>query len=144
MDHLTELGRLGSLRDPLSRMIDLEIELTPPQIHTMMWLGVDGALPMATLAARVGCTGPTATGVIDRLDALGFVARVPKPGDRRVVLVELTPKGAQVAAQLREVMEQRFGFVLGLLEAADRKSLIDLIGKVVESLRGLTAGEDAQ
>jgi DNA-binding MarR family transcriptional regulator len=135
LDQLAELGRLACLRDPITRLLTLEVELTPPQLHTMMWLGRDGALPMATLAARIGCTGSTATGIIDRLENLGYVARAPKPGDRRVVLVELTPQGEQVASELYDVIRQRTALFLDLLAPEDRQQLVEIFSKIVSVLR---------
>jgi DNA-binding MarR family transcriptional regulator len=40
------------------------------------------------------------TAVIDRLEQIGFVHRVADPGDRRRVLVELTPPGVETIAEL--------------------------------------------
>lgn len=135
LDHLAELGRLGSLRDPLGLLADAEVNLTAPQLHAVMWLAQDGALSMATLAMRINCTGPTTTGVVDRLESLGLVERRQKPGDRRVVLVGLTEEGEGVGQQLNELLMQRISFVLDLLPKRDRDQLLALIGKIVEALK---------
>jgi DNA-binding MarR family transcriptional regulator len=135
LDHLAELGRLNTLRDPVSRLADHDVDLTPPQLHAVLWLAKDGPLAMATLAQRVGCSGPTTTGVVDRLENIGLVERQPKPGDRRVVLVAPTELCRQTAAVIEEEIGTQVDGVLGLLGNDDRRDLIDLIGRLASALR---------
>lgn len=49
------------------------------------------ALSAGRLAVASGLTTAAITGVIDRLEARGYVERVPDPADRRRVLVRTTP-----------------------------------------------------
>src|SRR3954470_1963837 len=84
---LSELGRLRPLRDPIS---SIDADLTPPQLHSVLWLGGDGPLPASVLSQRVGCGQPSITGVIDRLEKLGYVERERDTDDRRVVRAKLT------------------------------------------------------
>jgi DNA-binding MarR family transcriptional regulator len=42
--------------------------------------------------------------LVDDLEALGYVERVPEPGDRRAKLVRLTPRGRQVDETVRAVI----------------------------------------
>jgi DNA-binding MarR family transcriptional regulator len=56
-------------------------------------------LRMAQLAAHVLLSRPTASRVIDRLVAGGWVRRWQDQGDRRVILVELTPAGRRMQAR---------------------------------------------
>jgi DNA-binding MarR family transcriptional regulator len=48
-----------------------------------------GPLTAGELAKRSGLAPPSVTGLINRLERKGFVRRIPNPGDRRSVLVEL-------------------------------------------------------
>jgi DNA-binding MarR family transcriptional regulator len=57
-------------------------------------LGAHGPLTAGQLARLSGLTSGTVTGVIDRLEAAGFVRRERDPGDRRKVLVVPVPEGA--------------------------------------------------
>ena len=88
---LMDLGRHRSLRDPVGALCE-DMQLTPPQAHTLMWLGEDGALTMGVLARRAGITEKTITGVVDRLEASGLLERVRSEEDRRSVSVRLTEK----------------------------------------------------
>src|SRR5215212_5612336 len=75
------VSRNASLRDPIAGMCE-EAQLTPPQIHAVMWLGLDGPLTMGELAKRVGVTEKTITGLVDRLEAAGYLARERDREDR--------------------------------------------------------------
>ncbi|MGH3586222.1 MAG: MarR family winged helix-turn-helix transcriptional regulator, partial [Pseudonocardia sp.] len=46
----------------------------------------------------------TLTSVLDRLERRGHVTRGPRPGDRRVVLIELTPSGRRTATTIRSTL----------------------------------------
>src|SRR5690349_6690061 len=85
-----DLGRMRTLRDPLAHLAD---QLSPPQAHALFWLGVDKALSAGHLADRIGCSMPTLTGIVDRLEKLGLVERARDSHDRRVVVVTLTERG---------------------------------------------------
>jgi DNA-binding MarR family transcriptional regulator len=51
-----------------------------------------GPIPAGELAERTGLTTGAITGVIDRLEAAGFVRRAPDANDRRRVIVEPFPE----------------------------------------------------
>lgn len=50
-----------------------------------------GGLSAGELAVQSGLTAGAVTGVIDRLERVGFARRVADPGDRRRIRVEVTP-----------------------------------------------------
>src|SRR5438270_307443 len=83
---LLELGRKRPLRDPICQALD-DLQFTPAQAHSLLWLGAEGGLTMGAIAGRLGITEKTMTGVIDRLEADGYVARARSLKDRRVVNV---------------------------------------------------------
>ncbi len=120
------------LRDPIAT---IEHPLTPAQVHSLLWLGADGALPASVLSHRVGCGQPTITGVIDRLEKLGFAERERDTGDRRVVRVQLTAKGRTLYAQLDERITEKLGRFFKVMPPADRAHLLRIIKDVVETLR---------
>jgi DNA-binding MarR family transcriptional regulator len=130
---LTELGRMRSLREP---MADLSQSLTPPQIHTLMWLKEDGALALSTIAARVGCAAPTITGVIDRLERSKLVARVRDTADRRVILVKLTAAGERMARKIDEAFSVKLLELFFALGADDGDALLSILARMADKLRG--------
>jgi MarR family transcriptional regulator for hemolysin len=54
------------------------------------------------IAERVGITGPTLVHHLDRLEAIGLVARKTDPANRRVRSVALTAEGRKAFQRMRE------------------------------------------
>lgn len=101
------------------------------------------ALPTAKLAARVGTHPTTLTKTVDNLQRLGFVRRLSKDGDRRVVVVELTAEGDAVQSWInKRRADARFGF--SALNPKEVDELIRLLRKVRLSLGDLWQSERAK
>ena len=130
---LMALGRKASLRDPIADSFQA-LDVTPAQIHSVMWLGLDGPLTMGELARRLRSTEKTITGVVDRLEREGFAKRDRDDKDRRVVHVALTKKGAQVHQKMQSQMRAKIELLTSMLEPAERKALIQILGKLVDRL----------
>jgi DNA-binding MarR family transcriptional regulator len=64
------------------------------------YLCMKGPLTAGDLAGLTGLTTGAITGVIDRLEAAGFVRREEDPGDRRRVIVNVSAKCEQVIGPL--------------------------------------------
>lgn len=129
---LVDLGRAHSLRDPLA---ELAKDLTPPQMHSLLWLHEEGALPITVLAHRVHCAGPTITGVVDRLERLGLVARKRDVEDRRVVHVELTAAGKKIADKMDRAMIGQLSLLFTALSATDGDALLKIATRLVDAVR---------
>ena len=130
---LEALGRRAPLRDPITRAVE-SMGLTPPQLHTVMWLNREERLTMGTLAHRIGVTEKTVTGIVDRLERSGCVARVRDEADRRVVHVCLAEKGVAIARKLEQSFRGRMRALLGLLEEPDREHLLRILGLLLSNV----------
>ncbi|WP_170181850.1 MarR family winged helix-turn-helix transcriptional regulator [Phreatobacter stygius] len=74
------------------------------------------------------------TNRIDKVERLGLVERVPDAGDRRSLVVRLTPKGRLVAD---EAIARQFGGLAEILSALaddEREQLIRLLAKLLGAL----------
>jgi DNA-binding MarR family transcriptional regulator len=136
---LAELGRRRPLRDPISA---IDPELTPPQVHTVLWLGSDGAMASNVLSQRLGCGQPTVTGLIDRLETLGYCERERSTDDRRVVMAKLTAKGRELHTELEKRVTEKLTHVLGLLSQTDRGHLLRIIKHLVNALHDKAHGTE--
>ena len=89
----------------------------------------DGRLGMSKIGQRLMVHPTSATNIVQRLDAQGFVERVPNPDDGRGTLAVITPAGREaMEAATADLVQHRFG--LGMLSAAEHEQLFDLLRKV--------------
>ncbi len=130
---LVELSRRRPLRDPIAAACQ-DLDLTPAQIHILLWLGNDGPMTMGELARAVAVTEKTITGVVDRLERDLLVLRERDPADRRVVHVRLAPRGAALYRRMDQGIASKLAKLLGLLEAQDRERLVRMVEKLTAKL----------
>src|SRR5256714_15514973 len=83
-----------------------EFDLAPGQLGALKSLDPDRPLPMSELADTLHCDASNVTGIVDRLEARGYVERQPADYDRRVKLLAVTPEGARVRTRMAERMSQ--------------------------------------
>lgn len=79
--------------------------VTPVQYAVLKALSDNDGLSGAELGARLVLDSASITGVVDRLENLGFLARRADPRDRRVHRLFLTAKGAALRAPLDGAMD---------------------------------------
>jgi DNA-binding MarR family transcriptional regulator len=58
-----------------------------------------GPLAVGALREHLGLSSAAATGLVDRLERAGLAERTPDPGDRRRVLVALSPRAREFGAR---------------------------------------------
>jgi DNA-binding MarR family transcriptional regulator len=86
------------------------IEVTPIQVMLLFFLQKNDGSSLTQISQGLMLENPTITGLIDRLEKLGYVKRSDHPDDRRVYLVYLTQKGNRIAKKglpiVRKLNEQ--------------------------------------
>jgi DNA-binding MarR family transcriptional regulator len=113
----------------LERLIGLFRSLSPPDglsltaAATLATLGLSGPRRLTALAAVGGVTQPAMTQLVDRLQRMGLLDRVPDPADGRVVLVRITGEGRELLARRRAVRAERIGGLLEQLSPGERALL---------------------
>jgi DNA-binding MarR family transcriptional regulator len=74
--------------------------LTTSRTHLLWELHRMGPSTQQALAAALKVSPRNVTGLVDALEAAGFVVRGPHPTDRRATLVALTELGSQTMADM--------------------------------------------
>jgi DNA-binding MarR family transcriptional regulator len=77
---------------------------------------------------------PSVTRLIDRMVADGLVHRTADPGDRRRVLVHLTPRGQVLERRLHERLQREQPALLRGAEQAETERLLGLLGGLADRL----------
>jgi DNA-binding MarR family transcriptional regulator len=146
MQVMTDLARLLlEARRALATELDADLEergfpdLRPG--HAALFLSIDrrSGSRLTDLAEHVRLTKQAMMALVDDLESLGYVRRVPDPNDARAKLVRLTARGRRAAAECRRAVqsvEQRTKRQLG-----DRR--FDTLREALEELAEPSSTEGA-
>ena len=114
-------------------------ELSPTLAAALGTISRHGPLTPSELAQRERIQRPTATRLLARLEAPGWVARTPDPEDGRSSLVTATADGRALLEELRNRKEAFLARRLDALGPADRETL----ERAAELLERLLEDEEA-
>jgi DNA-binding MarR family transcriptional regulator len=124
------LGRLFWQMRPRMLGVAAELGLTPPQMFALRALDPEQPVPMRELAAQLHCDSSNVTGLVDGLEAHGFVERRSAEHDRRVRMLVVTERGAQVRERLHAVINE-VPAPLASLSAEDQRTLRDILRRAM-------------
>jgi DNA-binding MarR family transcriptional regulator len=105
-------------------------DLTPVHARLICVLAF-GPRQMAELARCFGVEKATLTGLVDRAEQRGLVARSPVPGDRRALHVTLTDTGRRAATAFHTEATEELNQLLSVLPATDRENFRGYMAKII-------------
>jgi DNA-binding MarR family transcriptional regulator len=105
-----------------------------PQYFLLGYLALQRHLTMSEIAAKMGHTTAAATGLVDRLEKLGYVRRTHASDDRRKIEVQITPAGLCLVAQIREDMVTGLREKMRLLSADEQRAWVQVYEKIFASM----------
>jgi DNA-binding MarR family transcriptional regulator len=88
-----------------------------------------GSLPLGKMGERLMIHPTSVTNIVDRLEAQGFIRRVPHPTDRRTTLAEITDDGRQVVEEATKAVTE-VTFAMDGLTEGELEELIRLLRKL--------------
>jgi len=106
--------------------------LSPAQCHVLHLIEPGRPLPMRQLAETLSCDASNVTGLVDRLEERGLVARRPSAQDRRVKELQLTPAGTRLRASLLRRMSAQ-SHPLSRLSGHQQRELVDILELLVHN-----------
>ena len=104
---------------------------------------IDGAgqpLTPSQVSERVLVASATMTATLDLLEYRGWIRRIPNPGDRRSVLIEITPDGRAAAGQLLPGIRTVERTILSALTPGERACLLGMLAKILARAAEVAAG----
>ena len=107
-----------------------EADLSAVQCHVLHLIEPGRPVPMSRLAEVLSCDASNVTGLVDRMEARGLLARRPSPGDRRVKVLVLTAQGARLRDQMLRHMTGQ-PLPLSSLTPDERRALVGLLERLV-------------
>jgi DNA-binding MarR family transcriptional regulator len=126
---------------PVMRVIRAEMrsrsapELSVPQFRVLAYLNWRAGASLSEVAENIGLTRPAMSLLVDGLVNRKLVKRETDTGDRRRLILELTPRGQSLYAAARQYTQARLAGRLAALSPAEREAL----AAALEQLRALFA-----
>ncbi|MDB6156180.1 MAG: transcriptional regulator, MarR family [Chthoniobacteraceae bacterium] len=104
--------------------------LSFPQYFLLGFLSQQQQLTMSEVAERMGHTTAAATGLVDRLEKLDLARRTPALSDRRKILVQATPSGLSLVAEVREEMVSNLLKMMSHLDLDEQRTWLSIYEKI--------------
>lgn len=108
------------------------MQLTPSQFDVIATLGGTDGMTCSELSAATLVTKGTLTGVLDRLEAKGFVQRDEVEADRRRTKIRLTEKGQSL---FEKIFPAHAAFLRPFFEQALNRKEVDVARTLLLRLR---------
>ncbi len=90
-------------------------------------------LTMSRIARQMGHTTAAATGLVDRLEGLGYVLRAHSKEDRRKVFCTITPKGSALVEGVKAGLAGQISDILAELTPGEREIWLSVYRKLAVS-----------
>jgi DNA-binding MarR family transcriptional regulator len=128
-DSVTRANSRTAIGEALYGLVTLAVKNGPREISltaasTLATLDRTGARRLTDLAVIEGVTQPSMSVLVTGLEAAGLAERRPDPADKRVVLVGLTPAGAEYIHARRRAGAATFAELIDKLPEDEAATLI--------------------
>jgi DNA-binding MarR family transcriptional regulator len=117
-----------------SRQLMQKYSLSGPQLVILQELSNLGEVPIGTLATAVSLSQATVTGIMDRLENRGFVARRRDNDDKRRVLVTVTADGKRLLLAAPPPLQESFVREFAQLEGWEQNLILSSLQRVVSMM----------
>ena len=127
---LSALRRISRAISLYSNYVQRAHGITGPQLMVLREADRSGEVAVGTLARRVSLSHATVTGILDRLEKRGLVARVASDKDRRKRVVQVTREGKILLANAPPLLQSRFLEELRKLEEWEQTLILSTLQRV--------------
>jgi DNA-binding MarR family transcriptional regulator len=132
-----QIRRLMQAGELFTKELNKTYQVSAPQLHCLLALYEQGPLPPSQIARSIMVKSSTVTGIIDRLEQKGLVERLRNSPDRRVITIQLTEAGKELARNAPPPIQHKI--VDGLQRLPEKE-----INQIIASLSKLTQLLDVQ
>ena len=105
------------------------------QFFLLGYLANENYLTMTDISKKMGHSTAAATGLVDRLEKLGYVQRLHASEDRRKVMVQITKKGIELVERIREDIVGSLVTLMVDLDENEQEALLKTYGKISTFVR---------
>ena len=95
------------------------------QFFLLGYLAKEDYLTMTDISKKMGHSTAAATGLVDRLEKLGYVQRLHASDDRRKVMVQITRQGIDLVVKMREDIVENLVEVMAGMDAGTAEAIME-------------------
>ncbi len=129
-----QIRRLMQAGELFTKELNKTYQVSSPQLHCLLALHENGPLPPSQIARHIMVKSSTVTGIIDRLEQKGFVERLRNSPDRRVINIQLTEAGKELAQNAPPPIQHKIVDGLKKLPEGEIKQIILSLSKLTHML----------
>jgi MarR family transcriptional regulator, 2-MHQ and catechol-resistance regulon repressor len=109
-----------------------DLDLTGAQFGVLRIVGEagPGGIKLSDIGEQLFVTCGNVTGLVDRLEERGLLARVPHADDRRVLLAQLTPAGQEIFETIVPRHRARISRIMSCLSLEEQEALADMMERL--------------
>lgn len=115
-------------------------KITLPQFLVMDFLNEKGESKMTGLADFMHVSTAAMTGTVERIIKYDYAQRVYDPGDRRIIRIKLTGKGAALVRKVNRQRHKMIVDIFGRISAHEREEYLNILKRIrsvlTERLKG--------
>ena len=109
-------------------------DLAPSHGDLLVALMRGGSMPMKDLAAAIDRDKSTLSGMVHRLEGLGYLSLAKDPGDSRVIIVSPTDKTLALIGQFKDMGKQFMEKMYEGFSEAEKLMLAELLARLNRNL----------
>jgi len=133
-DIIYQIRRLMQAGELFTKELNKTYQVSSPQLHCLLALNENGPLPPSQIARHIMVKSSTVTGIIDRLEQKGLVCRLRNSPDRRVITIQLTEAGKELAQNAPPPIQHKIVDGLKKLPEGEIKQIILSLSKLTRLL----------
>ena len=111
--------------------VDETLDLTYNQYKTLLSLSDAGPCTLNALSKDLEVATSSASQMVDRLVSMGLVQRSQADGDRRSIVLRISPEGEKILDKVREDIVNRYRHLFHHLRASEQTDLAQAINTLV-------------
>lgn len=134
-------GHLDSLLQRMSTSIQKEknhfaeqIGISRQQFEVLCIIYEKGQITMGELCREISSACSTATDLADKLEKAGYVERIREKRDRRVVRLNILPRGEKAVKAVMEERAEKLGVILETFEEDELRKMISFLETLTDKM----------
>ncbi|WP_170151966.1 MarR family winged helix-turn-helix transcriptional regulator [Subtercola boreus] len=136
---LTALHQLDTEHRHLKSSFARHLGLAQTDYYALMFIADAQTVTPKQLAASLNFTTGATTAMIDRIEKLGLVHRIPNPDDRRSLHLELTAAGIEASSWVTDRYLETARAALTLEHSSTPEHKIDVLTHATEAMTATVA-----